>query len=50
MLLTRYHYFRVMCAANVANVTVLLVSYFAVSVPFPIQSSLGGNSGFLTTP
>jgi len=50
MLLTKYHYSRVMCATNVVNVTVLLVSGLVVSLPLPIQPSLGGNSEFLTTP
>jgi len=49
-MLMRYHHFRVMCAVNAVNVTMLLVSCLVVSVPFPIQPSLGGNSGFLTTP
>jgi len=47
MLLKRRHPFRIMCATNVVNIIVLLVSRTVVSLPiFLKQLGLGGNSEF----
>ena len=50
MSLRRRYPFRIMCAANVVNVIVLLVSCRVVSLPtFLMQLGLGGISQFSAT-